>query len=254
MTLPEDKTLRSRGVSASVRRLALLFLGVLALGGRRRIGRPAAAGACVPGLPGHEPVEPARRQAAGRAQLGRIVAAIGADDTRARRLRLRALGGRADRDPDHGRPRHAGEVARPVRVRGRVGQGPVSDPGERRDRGRPRLGRRPARADRRPRPLQALRALRALPDERRWLAGRLRGDLRPALEQAAPGRLDVRRRGRAADPARARALRGRGEGPDRPRAPLHRRRTRAAPTSGRRGTSRATRPTRTCRRWGCASG
>ena len=57
---------------------------------------------------------------------------------RPRRLRLRALGRRADRDPDHGRPRHAGEVARPVRVRVRVGQGAVPDPGERRDRGRPR--------------------------------------------------------------------------------------------------------------------
>ena len=53
-----------------------------------------------------------------------------------------------------------------------IGQGPVPDPEERRDRGWTPVGRRPARADRRPRHVQALRALRALPDgERRWRAG-----------------------------------------------------------------------------------
>ena len=59
-------------------------------------------------------------------------------------------------------------------------------------------------------------------DGRRPLARGLGRDLQPALEPAAPARLDVRRRRRPADPARARAL-PRGEArPDRPRAPLHR--------------------------------
>ena len=42
---------------------------------------------------------------------------------------------------------------------------------------------------------------------RRRLDGRLGRDLEPALERAPPRRLDQRRRGRPADPARARPLR-----------------------------------------------
>ena len=53
------------------------------------------------------------------------------------------------------------------------------------------------------------------------LDGGVRRDLGPPLEPAAPGGLDVRRRGRVADPARARPLRRGREGPDRPRASLH---------------------------------
>ena len=60
--------------------MTLLCLGVLVLGRRGRLGRPAAAGAGVRGLPGDERLEPARRQAAGRAQLGRDRRAIGAGD------------------------------------------------------------------------------------------------------------------------------------------------------------------------------
>ena len=57
--------------------------------------------------------------------------------------------------------------------------------------------------------LPALRAVRRLPADggKRWQR-RLGRDLEPALEPAAPARLDLGRRRRAADPARPRPLRG----------------------------------------------
>ena len=127
-----------------------------------------------------------------------------------------------------------------LRLRGRVRQRPVPDPEERR-------GSRAAATsdgdrhalivDRDACKLYELYALHPTASG----AGRpARARSGPALEQAAPRRLDVGRRGRPADPARARALRRRRERPDRPRAPLHRPSTRAAPTSIRRGTTRAT--------------
>ena len=91
------------------------------------------------------------------------------------------------------------------------------------DRGRRERRRRPPRARRRQGPLPAVRALRRPPARRRrTLARRLGRDLRPAVQQAAPRRLDVRRRRRPADPPRPGALRRGREGLDRPRDPLHR--------------------------------
>ena len=117
------------------------------------------------------------------------------------------------------------EVARGVRLRRRERQGPVPDPGVRADRGRTgaRERGRPSRADRRPRLVPALRALRAAP-RGRPLGRRLRRDLRPALEQAAARRLDLRRRRGAPDPAGPRTLgRRRVDRAHRPRAAIHRR-------------------------------
>ena len=157
------------------------------------------------------------------ADSDRIVASIGADDHMHADFGSGPLGGRPDRDPDHGRARLAARRSRvSFEYARRVGQGAVPDPGERRDRGRARRRRRPARADRRPRPLQALRALRALAERGGgWRAGSgAIWDLRS--NRLRPAGLDVRRRGRPADPARSRALRGGRARPDRPRAPLHR--------------------------------
>ena len=69
------------------------------------------------GVPGDQRMEPARRQAAGRGQLGdahRVDRRLG----RPRRLRQRALGRLAHRHPVHGRARQDdAEVAPPLRVR-----------------------------------------------------------------------------------------------------------------------------------------
>ena len=101
--------------------------------------------------------------------------------------------------------------------------GPVSDPAERADRGRLGLERRPPRAGRRPRRVPAVGALQRVPAEGRSVVdGRLRRHLGPRLERDAPSRLDVGRRRRAPDPARARALRRDRRRRDRPRHPLHR--------------------------------
>ena len=89
---------------------------------------------------------------------------------------------------------------------------------------------------------------------RRPLDRRLGRDLGPALERAAAGRLDERRRRRPADPARPRPLR-RGRGAARSGTPSASRRPTPAtgvhlpgPPRGRRRRRR-----RRCRRWACAS-
>ena len=196
----------------------------------------------LPGLPGVEPVEPEGRHAAGRVGLGAADRVDGRRRGRARRLRQRSLRRLADRHPVRRRAREVdAEVARHVRVRGRERQGPVPDPGQRADRGRAAAcgSGRPARADRRPRRVQALRALRDVEAERQ-VVGLVRRDLEPPLERAAPRGLDVRRCRRPADPARARALGGRRvDRRDQARAALHRRSARAARTSTPRATTRA---------------
>ena len=69
-----------------------------------------------------------------------------------------------------------------VRLRRRERPGPVPDPGRRADRGRRALRRRPSRADRRPRRLPPLRAVRPAPQGARLARG-LGRDLEPALER-----------------------------------------------------------------------
>ena len=74
-------------------------------------------------------------------------------------------------------------------------------------------------------------------------------DLEPRLEQAPAGGVDVGRRRGAADPPRPRSLR-RGGGRERSTTPCASPLRRpAAPTSIPRGTTRAARPARRCRRW-----
>ena len=77
------------------------------------------------------------------------------------------------------------------------------------------------------------------PGQRRALARRLRRGLVAEEEQAAPRRLDLRRRRRAADPARAAAVERGQEEPDRPRHPVHHRRHLRGTTCGRRATTPA---------------
>ena len=190
----------------------------------RRLDRERAEDAvrsALPRLPEVERVEPARRHASGRRQLGRDRPLDRRERQRPRGLRLRALGRGADRDPDHGRRQEAEEDSRLLRVRRRVRPRPVPDPAQRQDRGRPLLDGRPARDHRRPLRVPPLRALLPVPEGRR-LEGGLGRDLEPALEQAAPRGLDVGRRGRAPDLPRPRALRRGQARRDRPRASLHR--------------------------------
>ena len=145
------------------------------------------------------------------------------------------------------------KVARLVRLRRRERQGPVPDPDERRDRGRPRsptaTGTRSSSTATRCK-LYELFALYPTAGGG-WRAGS--GAIWTSARTAPPGRLDVRRRGRPADPPRARALRRGRARADRPRAALHGRRTRRAYVwPARHFASDVTDPT--CRRWGCASG
>ncbi len=86
------------------------------------------------------------------------------------------------------------------------------------------------------------------------LVGGVGRGVRPHVERAASGGVDVGRRRRAADLPRPGALRRGGERSHRPRAALHRVAQPARRTCTRRRTGRRRRPTRTCRRWDCASG
>ena len=80
--------------------------------GARRERPEDAVRSALPRLPEVEPVEPAGRLAAGRGELGRDRPLDRRERGRARRLRLGALGRRADRDPDHGRRHEAAQDAR----------------------------------------------------------------------------------------------------------------------------------------------
>ena len=109
-----------------------------------------------------------------------------------------------------------------VRVRQRERPGPLPARQRHPDRGRPPVRRRPARDHRGPVDLPAVRDLRD-PHGARPVAGRLRRGVEPAQQPPASGHLDVRRRRRPADPARAAPLE-RGAGPrDQPRDPVHHR-------------------------------
>ena len=183
-------------------RLAALAACALALSGASAQALRLPVGAEMPSLPGEQRLEPARRHAAGRGRLGCHRALDRGRRPHARRLRLGAVGGRADRNPDHRRRPQDPAFARELRVRGRVRQGALSDPAQRQDRRRAERRRRPSCAPARQGQLQALRALRALPEGRRRLERRLGRDLQPALEPPAPCRLDVGRRGRPARSSR----------------------------------------------------
>ena len=94
----------------------------------------------------------------------------------------------------------------------------------------------------------------AYPQRRRLLESRLRRDLRPAQQQAAPSRLDLGGRGRPADPAWAGDLGRGGVGAHRPRDPGDR--------AGDPGRVPVAGPApgvvvarhRRCRRWACGCG
>ena len=130
---PEDRT--GGGVRAAFGEIGLV--ATLALPSRSSLGTAAASASrpCRRRLPARSsrPTTPWNRRVdkpAGRARLGRRRSPRSASTTDdARRLRLRALGRRPDRDPDH-RRRHGTQRtrARPLRVRGRVRPRPVPDP------------------------------------------------------------------------------------------------------------------------------
>jgi hypothetical protein len=115
--------------------------------------------------------EPARRRAAGRSQLGRNRAVDRARRDAEGRLRLRPLGGRADRYPVRRRRPCDEALARPLRVRGRVRPRALPDPAARAHRGgRDADGDRHALlVDRRRCRLYELFALRR--EDGRWTAG-----------------------------------------------------------------------------------
>ena len=205
---------------------------LLAAAARRRsslTGAGAAADAAearrLPGLPGVERLEPAGRQAAGRRRLG-------GDDRvdRRRRHRARRLRLAASTTARASASRTSSCTAR--RRRSRASRSTTRTRATRaRTRFRPSvpIEGAPAHANDGDRhalivdrdALQALRAVRAA-HAGRPLGGGLRRDLEPALERAAAGGVDVGRRRRAADPARARALgRRRVDRSHRPRAALH---------------------------------
>ena len=116
----------------------------------------------------------------------------------------------------------AGQAKRHGRLRVRGGERPrpVPDPARREDRGRARTGPATGTSSSTTRP-RAGRTSSSTRTRGRRLAGRLRRDLRPADQQAAPGRLDLGRRGRAVDLRRAGAVRGGRGRPHRPRDPDH---------------------------------
>src|SRR5205085_1167979 len=105
-----------------------------------------------------------------------------------RRLRLRPVAGRADRDPLRRRRPLDAALAGRLRLRRRERPRPVPDPGRRARRGR----KRPARDPRRPELVPALRALRAAARGRQLARG-LGRDLEPPLEPAPARGLDLRR-------------------------------------------------------------
>ena len=143
------------------------------------------------------------------------------------------------------------EGLRRLRLRRRERRRALPDPRERPDRRWRAERRRSPRAPRRQGLVHALRAVRRVP-ARRWLvACGLGRDLEPEVERAPPRRVDLRRRGRAPDPAWARPLR-RGR---RLARSTHAIRV-TVPRTQRAAVwpaamSRAAGPIRRCRRWGC---
>ena len=111
----------------------------------------------LPGLPGRQPVEPARRPAARRRRTRPTLIA----QHRARATRCTPTSARASMTASRSASRTRSSSTRtrrvPVelRVRRRVRPRPVPDPAQRPDRGRPRLERRPPRDRRRPRHVHA---------------------------------------------------------------------------------------------------
>ena len=176
----------------------------------------------LPGLPGNEPVEPAGRQAAGRRELGADHRVDRPRPATARRLRLGPLGRRPDRHPVHRRRRRPdAEVARRFDYADESRQGPVPDPEERRtSRAAAARTATGTRSSSTATPASSTSSTRSTRSGRR-LEGRLGRDLEPALERAAPGRLDVGGRRRAADLPGPRALRRGRARRDRPCAALH---------------------------------
>ena len=171
-------------------------------GARGRGGRPSAErGAALPAS--------SRRTTRGtsasttgpwRPTPTRIIAAIGADEplhpdfgTRSYGIPYTTVGG--------GQPARAGVL----RLRRRVRPRPVPDPARRADRGRRATATRSSSTATRCKLYELFAAQRR--ERRRALARRARARSGPALEPAAARGLDVGRRGRAADPARPRALR-----------------------------------------------
>ena len=146
----------------------------LVLGGATARALPVPGAPHCTIFPANNAVEPARRLAAGRRRLGAADRVDRALHRAAPRLRLRPLRRRADRHPVRRRLEVDAAVARHVRLRRRVGQGPVSDPEDGAHRGRQRVVGRPARAPDRQGRVPALRAVRALPEAGRRLEGRAR--------------------------------------------------------------------------------
>ena len=210
----------------------------------------------LPGLPGVERVEPARRPAAGREGLR--------DADRLDRARLVRSTPTSARGSTTGSgsasPTSSSRGSRTPKTKPRFDYADESDPGP-----YPIPANVPIEGDPNPgdgdrhalivdRDTCTLYELYALHRSGTgWAAGSgaiwsLRSNkLRPAT-------LDLGRRGRPADPPRPRPLRrGRGRRRSTTRSASRRPRP-AAPTSTRRATTRAARPTRRCRRWACASG
>ena len=138
----------------------------------------------------------------------------------ARGLRLGALGRQPDRHPGHRRRRARRRARRsPSTTRTRATPGPYPIPANVKIEGG---GDAPRHPRRRATPASSTSSTRSrAPPSGGWHAGS--GAIWSlALEPAATRRLDVGRRGRAADPPRPRALRRGRSRPDRPRAPVHR--------------------------------
>ena len=164
---------------------ALLATAVIAGAAGAAPATPPTIGGC-PVFPASSVWNQPRRPAAGREGLGDADPLDRARLAGAPRLRLGALRRAEDRHPLR---RRLGlvdaEGEADVRLRRRVRPRALPDSAERADRGRPEpRRRRPPRADRRPRHLHALRAVRAPPLRQRLGSG-LGRDLEPALEQAA---------------------------------------------------------------------
>ena len=213
-------------------------VALVAVGAAQALRLPGAP--ALPGLPGVEPVEPARRQAARRGGLGPRRRGDRRSTTACTPTSARGSGtaGRsASRSRSSARRQPRSRVA--LRVRGRERQGPVPDPAERRDRGRPRVRRRPPRADRRPRRCKLYELFALYPTAGGgWKAGSgaIWTCARTSCGRPA-GRRPTRPACRSSPGSRATTRSRAGGSTTRSASPSS---ARAAPTSGRRATTRAT--------------